>query len=165
MLKPKNGVYDLRITAELWETHFFDMIKLVAVDHPEGTDLFIDERFAFPPPDLSFKITGEPQPVERILDENGDDMTDLIREIDQNYLHAFQKSKYQGVTEEHSIEIELGDEAPVSGPLWLLAHGWVLARAVINCQKEFAWTCPEKMESGLQSTRTLGSRQVKPKRL
>jgi len=125
MLKQKSGVYDLRITAELWETHFFDMIKLVAVDHPKGTDLFIDERFAFPPPDLSFKITGEPQPVERVLDENGVDMTELIREIDQNYLHAFQKSKYQGVTEEHSIEIELGDAAPLSGPLWLLAHGWV----------------------------------------
>ncbi len=125
MLKPKNGVYDLRITAELWETHFFDMIKLVAVDHPEGTDLFIDERFAFPPPDLSFKITGEPRPVERVLDESGIDRTDLIREIDQNYLHAFQKSKYQGLTEEHSIEVVLGDEAPESGPLWLLAHGWV----------------------------------------
>lgn len=125
MLKPNNGVYDLRITAELWETHFFDMIKLVAIDHPEGTDLFIDERFAFPPPDLSFKITGTPQPVERVLDEAGNDMTDLIREIDQNYLHAFQKSKYQGVTEEHSIEIVLGEEAPENGPLWLLAHGWV----------------------------------------
>jgi len=125
MMKPGNGIYDLKITAELWETHFFDMIKLVAIDHPEDTDLFIDERFSFPPPDLDFKITGKPQPVKRVLDEDGVDRTGLIHEIDQNYLHAFQKSKYQGVTEEHSIEIVLGGDAPQEGPLWLLAHGWV----------------------------------------
>ena len=35
-LAPKDGFYDVRITAELWETHFFDHVSLMAVDHPEG---------------------------------------------------------------------------------------------------------------------------------
>ncbi|MGF1669740.1 MAG: FG-GAP-like repeat-containing protein, partial [Balneolaceae bacterium] len=125
MMVPVNGVYDLRITAELWETHFFDRIEVVAVDHPEDTELYIDERFAFPPPDLSFRLTDKPQPVERVLDGQGRDVTDVIREIDQNYLHTFDKTQYQGVVEEHSIEIGIGDKAPAEGPLWLLAHGWV----------------------------------------
>ena len=28
--------YDVRITAELWETHFFDHVSLMVVDHPDG---------------------------------------------------------------------------------------------------------------------------------
>ena len=44
-LVAQNGVYDVRITGELWETHFVDWVSLVAVDHPEGTSIFVDERF------------------------------------------------------------------------------------------------------------------------
>ena len=36
-LAPRDGAYDLRITAELWETHFFDLVSLLVVDHPAGT--------------------------------------------------------------------------------------------------------------------------------
>ena len=45
-LAPSNGVYDVRITAELWETHFIDHVSLMVVDHPAGTEVFVDERFA-----------------------------------------------------------------------------------------------------------------------
>ena len=34
-LAPRDGAYDLRITAELWETHFFDLVSLLVVDHPK----------------------------------------------------------------------------------------------------------------------------------
>ncbi len=33
-LVARDGDYDLRITAELWETHFFDLVSLLVVDHP-----------------------------------------------------------------------------------------------------------------------------------
>jgi hypothetical protein len=33
-LLPRDGMYDVRITAELWETHFFDHVSLLVVDHP-----------------------------------------------------------------------------------------------------------------------------------
>jgi hypothetical protein len=35
-LKPRDGAYDLRVTAELWETHFFDLMSLMVVDHPKA---------------------------------------------------------------------------------------------------------------------------------
>src|SRR5262249_2461186 len=51
-LKARDGVYDLRITAELWETYYVDHYSLLVVDHPEGTEIHTDERFAVPSPPL-----------------------------------------------------------------------------------------------------------------
>ena len=45
-LAPRDGDYDVRITAELWETHFFDHVSLMVVDHPADTEVFVDERFS-----------------------------------------------------------------------------------------------------------------------
>ena len=64
-------VYDLRITAELWETHFFDHLSLMAVDHPQGTEIFCDERFAVPPPPLQVYAVTPPRPVSRAWDDDG----------------------------------------------------------------------------------------------
>ena len=46
-LAARNGSYDVRITAELWETHFIDQVSLMAVDHPRDLDVFCGRgRFA-----------------------------------------------------------------------------------------------------------------------
>ncbi|MEX2602411.1 MAG: FG-GAP-like repeat-containing protein [Balneolaceae bacterium] len=124
-LNPRNGLYDLRITAELWETHFFDFVELVAVDHPEGTEIFVDERFGFSVPDLSTRLMTTPRPVAKVLDGEGDDVTDKVYEQDGDYLKSFEKSAWQGVAEEHTIEVELGEDAPAGRPLWLVASGWL----------------------------------------
>jgi len=49
------AVYSLQITEELWETAYFDQVKLIAVDHLAGTQIFVDEKF-IPPPFPEFKI-------------------------------------------------------------------------------------------------------------
>lgn len=123
-LKPVDGVYDLRITAELWETHFFDHVSLIAVDHPEDTEIFVDERFVIPGPDLSTRAMKKPQPVQSVHDEKGNDVTEVISEQDQNYLVPFTKTRYQGLVEEHHIEIDLGPSAS-DKPLWLVLSGWL----------------------------------------
>jgi len=123
-LKPRNGYYDLRITAELWETHYFDHVSLMTVDHPPGTEVYLDERFAFPPPPLDIKTTMPPQPVAQVWDDRGQDVTDFVRTRDARYLDDFGRGEYQGITRDHFIEIDLGD-APVERPLWLLATGWI----------------------------------------
>ncbi len=48
-LKAKNGAYSIQVTSELWETIYMDQIELVAIDHPEGVDIFVPEQFAPPP--------------------------------------------------------------------------------------------------------------------
>ncbi len=122
----RNGMYDLRITAELWETHFFDTLSLLAVDHPADTEIFVDERFAVPPPKREVHLTRPTRPIKQALDDNGADVTDVVRERDGRYLDSFGRGIYQGVTRDHWVEIDIGDNAPTSGPIWLICNGWIL---------------------------------------
>ena len=124
-LAPRDGYYDLRVTAELWETHYFDYLSLMTVDHPAGTQVFVDERFAIPQPPLTLYLTSEPQPVTQAWDEHGNDVTDIVRRRDGRYLDTFGRGRYQGITADHWVEIELGNEIPVNKPLVLLAFAWV----------------------------------------
>jgi hypothetical protein len=124
-LVPRAGVYDLRITAELWETHFVDHVALLVVDHPAGTDIHVDERFAVPPPALAVYATTPPQPVARAWDDQGREVTDIVRVRDGRYLDTFGRGIYQGVTRHHYVDIDLGEDVPSSGPLWLLVSGWI----------------------------------------
>jgi Tfp pilus assembly protein PilF len=124
-LVPRDGVYDLRITAELWETHFFDHVALLLVDHPVGTDIAVDERFAIPPPPLAVYLTAPPRPVARAWDDQGQEVTEMVRWRDGRYLDSFGRGAYQGVTRHHYVAIDLGEDVPSTGPLWLLASGWL----------------------------------------
>ncbi|MEK6302947.1 MAG: FG-GAP-like repeat-containing protein [Acidobacteriota bacterium] len=124
-LAPVEGFYDLRITAELWETHFFDHVSLMTIDHPIGTDVFIDERFAAPPPELKVYAVAPPRSISRALDDTGQDVTEIVGARDSRYLDTFGRGQYQGVTRDHFVEIELGEDAPRTGSLWLIAYGWV----------------------------------------
>ena len=48
-LKARNGKYEIRVTEELREVSYIDQIKLIAVDHPAGTDIVTNEKFKAPP--------------------------------------------------------------------------------------------------------------------
>jgi hypothetical protein len=124
-LAARNGSYDVRITAELWETHFIDHVALMVVDHPAGTEVFVDERFAQTAPALTTHAMKTPRPVERAWDESGRDVTDLVKQRDGRYLATFALGEYQGVAADHFVEIELGREIPRDTRLWLVATGWI----------------------------------------
>ena len=121
----RNGMYDVRITGELWESHFFDRVELVAVDHPKDTNVRIDERFHLPAPDQSLTSLAEPQPVERAVDQTGRDVTALVEARDDRYLDTFSLGPFQGRAQAHSVTVTLGEDVPRNGPLWLVADGWV----------------------------------------
>jgi Tfp pilus assembly protein PilF len=124
-LVPHDGYYDLRVTGELWETYYIDHYSLVAVDHPSNTEVFTDERFAVPPPALKIYTVGTPQPFAAAHDDNGQDVSATVRAIDRVYLDTFGRGRYQGVTRDHWVEVELPDAAPHAGPLYLLGSGWM----------------------------------------
>ena len=124
-LAPRDDYYDVRITAELWETHFFDHVSLLVVDHPEGTDVYVDERFAFPPPKFAVHATAPPRPIAGAWDDQGRDVTDVLLERDERYLGGFALGPYQGVAQDHYVEVELGTDVPADRPLLLVATGWV----------------------------------------
>ena len=124
-LVARDGFYDVRITADLWETHFFDHVGLMVVDHPEGTEVFVDERFTLPAPTPAVHVTQPPRAVAWARDQDGRDVTDLVTARDERFVDTFARGPYQGVATDHVLEIGLGDEAPTTGPLWLVAFGWV----------------------------------------
>ncbi len=124
-LAPRDGAYDLRITAELWETHFFDLVSLLAVDHPDGTEIFVDERFAMPAPKLQVVPTGPVQRFASVRDDKGGDVSDLAAARDSRHVDFAGRGPYQGITRAHFVEMELPETAPRAGPLWLVAHGWI----------------------------------------
>lgn len=124
-LRPRDGLYDVRITAELWETHFFDHVSLLVVDHPENTEIWVDERFAFPPRQLQLYVTGPVTPITQAIDHQGRDVTALVAQRDGRYFNTFRLGAYQGIAEPHFIELDLGEAVPTHKPLYLIAYGWL----------------------------------------
>jgi tetratricopeptide (TPR) repeat protein len=120
-----DGYYDVRVNANLWETHYYDYMALIVVDHPPGTEMFVDEKFAVTPLAPEVYLTAPPRPVARAWDDRGHDVIDVVRAVDGRRLDTFGRGKFQGVTRDHWVEVDLGDDAPRKGPVWLLAHGWV----------------------------------------
>ena len=124
-LVPRNGYYDLRITADLWETYYYDQLSLMVVDHPADTEIFVDERFVIPAAKLAITTVSTPRPIASAIDDNEHDVTNTIKSLDGNYLDTFGRGNYQGVTRDHYVELDLGNDVPTDGPLWLIAHGWM----------------------------------------
>ena len=124
-LAPRDGAYDLRLTGELWETYYYDWLQLMTVDHPQGTEIFTDERFVVPPVKLAITATETPRPIAHALDDRGNDVTEILRSQDGRYLDTFGRGQYQGITRDHYVEIDLGNDMPTTGPLYLIARGWV----------------------------------------
>lgn len=124
-LAPKDGIYDLRITGELWETYYYDYLSLMVVDHPGGTEIFTDERFVVPAAKPAIITVGSPHQIVSARDDTGRDVTDLVRTLDGKYLDTFGRGQYQGITRDHYVELDLGDDVPASRPLWLIAKGWL----------------------------------------
>ena len=122
-LVPHDGYYDIRITAELWEVYYYDYIGLMTVDHPADTEIFVDERFVIPPAKLGFTTVHTPHEIARAVDDTGQDVTELVRTLDGKAVASFGRGQFQGVTRDHYLEVDLGDDAPKSGPLYLIAQG------------------------------------------
>ncbi len=124
-LMPRDGYYDLRITGELWETYYYDSLALMVVDHPAGTEIFTDERFKVPAVKPAIVPTGTTHKIVSAVDDTGQNVTDIVRDLDGRYLDTFGRGQYQGVTRDHYVEVDLGEESHGNGPLYLIAKGWL----------------------------------------
>ncbi len=122
---PSESYYDLRVTAELWEAYYIDHYSLMVVDHPRGTEVFADERFAVPPPPLKLYATGGLKAFAGAKDDLGQDVSAVVRDLDQKYLDTFGKGRYQGVTRDHWVELELPADAPRDKQLYLIGDGFI----------------------------------------
>ncbi len=124
-IQPKSGKYSIQITEELWETAYFDMVKLIAVDHPVDTDIFVNEQYT-PPPFAEFKIYGVSEKLypKSAVNHNGEDVSDALKKTDYYYAVEHASGPYQGVVELHAIILDLGN-IPDNEPLTLYLNGWI----------------------------------------
>ena len=124
-MKPKSGKYFIRITEELWETAYFDLVKLIAVDHPVNTDIFVNEQYT-PPPFAEFKIYGvsEKRYPKSAVNYKGEDVSDALKTHDYQYAVEHAPGPYQGVVEPHAIILDLGN-IPNNESVTLYLNGWI----------------------------------------
>ena len=124
-IQPKSGKYSIQITEELWETAYFDQVKLIAVDHPIDTGIFVNEQYT-PPPFAEFKIYGVAEKgfPKSAVDHHGEDVSDALKAFDYRYAVEHAPGAYQGVVEPHAIVLDLGD-VPNDTPLTLFLSGWI----------------------------------------
>ncbi len=125
MLQPQNGLYSLKITEELWEAVYFDKAELIAVDHPDSIDAFVDERFVGPPyPGKKlYKVSHQHLPVSAV-DGEGNNLLPKISSYDFNYVSNFSLGKFQGMAKDHDLILDLGKEAN-GDSLLLFLRGWI----------------------------------------
>ncbi len=111
-----------RFMEPLEESVYLDQVQLLAVDHPADVDVYPNEYFASNPPYPPFKVvfSRDARPPAGAWDEHGHDvLPDLLA---HRYFGDFKVLSFQGFTEPHSLELDLG-EPYRGGPLWLLMHG------------------------------------------
>jgi len=125
-LKPRDGRYALQVTEELWETAYLDQLRLVAVDHPDSVDVFVDERFPPAPGPNRLRLfqTVHRRPPRSAVDGRGTDVLLDLRDHDDRYVSNLTPGRYQGLTEPHELILDLDADAGASGT-FLFLRGWV----------------------------------------
>lgn len=124
-LKAEQGKYKIQVTSELWETIYFDEVKLVAVDHPDSVEIFVDERFTPPPyPGMDmYKVHNRIIP-RSVYDGKGNDLREKVLKKDHRYISNLKAGAYQGITEMHDLILDPGNVGPAEG-LCLFLNGWI----------------------------------------
>ncbi len=124
MLTERDGAYEIRMTEELREVSYIDQIKLLALDHPAGSEIVTNEKFKSPPfPE--FRLYGGRHRTYpgSARDSRGNDVRAALLAQDARYPDAFQRD-HAGVAELHTLDLDFPGAAS-DGKATLVLHGWV----------------------------------------
>lgn len=127
-LEARDGVLEMQFTEELREVTYLDRVRLDVIDHPEGTRVYPDERFTFPPfPEPHTHTVREPLSPSKVTGSDGNDWTQELAHLDDVHAVPFelQKSQFLGLAKPHWIELEF-DKERIAGAekLRLIFTGW-----------------------------------------
>jgi tetratricopeptide (TPR) repeat protein len=118
----KNGKLSFRLMEPMEEVVYLDRVRLLAVDHPSGVEVYPNEYFASNPPCPAFQIitSRDARPPAGAWDEHGHDvLPDLLA---HRYFGDYGLLPFKGFARPHSLELDLGEKYE-GGPLRLLMHG------------------------------------------
>ncbi len=123
-LRAVAGRYQVRITEELHEVSYLDQVKLIAVDHPAGTEIFTNDKFKSPPfPE--FRLFGVKRRIYPVSarDNQGRDVRASLLARDRVYPGGFRRN-YLDVADLHHLDLDFGNAAPDNRAV-LIMNGWV----------------------------------------
>jgi tetratricopeptide (TPR) repeat protein len=130
-VEPRDGEYIFQVLEPIEEAVYFDQAKLIAVDHPAGTEVYPNEMMAISIPPVPFELFCFNNPIEpvRAVDNRGVDVTEKIRQVDRLYAGATEPDpRFIGLAKEHFVELDFGDRLqsiPSQSRLVLFLNGWV----------------------------------------
>jgi hypothetical protein len=127
MLRSRYGKLSLRFGEPMEEVNYIDQLRLVAVDHPEGTEVYPNERFLSEKPFAS----GSPVIASRenhllagAWDDKSEDVLSLLANQDHKYVHDFKNLTYAGFANRHTLTLDIG-EWSAQHSLRLFLNGFV----------------------------------------
>jgi len=122
--------FDMQFTEELREVTYLDRLRLEVVDHPEGTEIFPNERFSFPPfPEAHTHVMRDPLVPLKATDHRGEDWTSQVASIDGDYAIPFESYRglLTGLAKPHTLELSFDPEQLADAELLrLVCTGWFL---------------------------------------
>ncbi len=124
-LVANEGLYEVRLTEELREVAYLDQVRLLAVDHPIGVDIFTNDKFKAPPfPE--FRLFGVTERIDpkSAADHRGRDLLEKLGSRNSRYADGFERD-YAGVAEFHYVELDFGRNVAADHRAILVLHGWV----------------------------------------
>jgi hypothetical protein len=123
-LAARGGRLSMKFLEPMEEVNFLDQVRLVAIDHPRGTEVHPNEYFAAtaPPPSDRLFATRHARPPAGAWDEQGRDVLPLLRDRDGRYVEDLGRSPFRGFAALHALELDLGPRAKGT-PLRLVMAG------------------------------------------
>jgi hypothetical protein len=108
------------------EVNFIDQLRLVAIDHPDGTEVYPNARFLEAPPFPADKVivTSAARPVLAAWNDHGEDVRNVLLDRDHRYVHDFTNLTFAGFANPHTLTLDIGPWT-AQNPLRLLLHGYV----------------------------------------
>ena len=109
-LRPRGGYLSLRFAEPMEEVNYLDQVRLVAIDHPAGTEVYPNERFLNEPPFASGRpvLSADAHPLAGAWDDQGRDVSALLRARDHNYVRDFTNLSFAGFANQHVLTLDLG---------------------------------------------------------
>lgn len=127
LLRPRNGTLSLRFGEPMEEVNYIDQLRLVAIDHPQGTNVYPDERFLSEKPFASGSPVLASSQTHRLAgawDDRGKDVLPLLATTDHKYVRDFTNLRYAGFANRHGLTLDLGEWSP-QRPLRLFLSGYI----------------------------------------
>jgi tetratricopeptide (TPR) repeat protein len=120
-LQAKDGRYELRVTNELEEVLYLDRVRLLAVDHPQGVEVYPDEGMTGTPKGFRLFAVRDLR-IPGVTDASGADATERARSVDQRFVEGLPLHRIRGYADVHALTLDLS--ALPATHRTLLLTGW-----------------------------------------